>query len=794
MLNSISENPSVLYGPEPNPGDRVGNYILDRKIGAGGMGHVWKATHEATGEPYAVKLLPQMIAAHPDAWDQVLANFQLVRKLNHQNICPVLFLERDPKWGPYLVMTFIDGISLAKYRQRKEAFTVEEVAALLKPVAEALDYAHAQKIIHRDVKHDNILLTLAEDGETITGTFVIDFGLAAQVRSTINRFSQQSVTAVGTRPYMAPEIWRSRPPVAASDQYALGVIAYELLAGFFPFDGDDIAVLRESVLKDEVEGISSLCDSHNRSLSRVLDKEPSKRFADGILEFISSLGNGSSNPATLSKADQLAQNLEQFIREDIKGTFEEDAPGHIDQWTIMGKEGSVLSQFALGACYVLGIGLEKDFATGFEYFRQAAIAGHVPSIYMMAKSLWDHVDGPKDGEKAGPIMMHAANEGYLPAMMRIAEECEKVANEASKTDDEKRQLWDAAFKWYKKSMEQGKLQAKFHVGRLTVEEKIHTESASLAQDGWTMVEESAQAGVIAAQYFLGETTLFGKHGRTQDVREGIKWLTKAAERGDGNATTYLAAWYLKGPLENRDNALGIKYLRMCADAGDAESQFMIANAYRSGFGSIVPDQTEALKWYEMSAAQGHVPAILEVVNLYGGVGELPPNQERAYYWLTEGAKAGSAEAACYAGMAALDGNGTEKSRTTAIYWLRKAAVAGHADAQRFLGLQLMKGKGGDDKFGLNGADEEFEEAAMWLVKAVDSYSNECDLAIDKRLHEAAWLLGLAGLARPHLNPVKALNLFGFKAEVAATVLLGSSGMPLHILMASLEDKLQRESK
>lgn len=134
MLNSISNLPSVLFGPEPNPGDNVGNYKLLQKLGAGGMGQVWKAAHQTTGELYAVKLLPQMIATHPDAWDQVLTNFQLVRKLNHQNICPVHLLERDPQWGPYLVMTFIDGISLAKYQQRKETFTFKEVATLLQSV------------------------------------------------------------------------------------------------------------------------------------------------------------------------------------------------------------------------------------------------------------------------------------------------------------------------------------------------------------------------------------------------------------------------------------------------------------------------------------------------------------------------------------------------------------------------------------------------------------------------------------------------------------------------------------
>ncbi len=277
MSNSLSGNDTVLFGPEPNPGDRLGNYILDRKLGSGGMGQVWKAIHEPTGKPYAIKLLPPIIASNPDAWDQVRRNFDIIENLNHPHICAVKVLDRDPKFGPYLVMAHVEGMTLSKFRQGR-TFTPEQVAALLQPVAQALDFAHSRKVIHRDIKHENIMVVLADDGQTIVDTFVIDFGLAAQVRSTINRFSQQSVTAAGTRPYMAPEIWRSRPPVAASDQYALAVIAYEMLAGFFPFDGDDVAVLREAVLKDEVEAITGLPTIANKALLRGLAKVASNRL------------------------------------------------------------------------------------------------------------------------------------------------------------------------------------------------------------------------------------------------------------------------------------------------------------------------------------------------------------------------------------------------------------------------------------------------------------------------------------------------------------------------------------
>ncbi len=162
-------------------------------------------------EPYAIKLLPAMLATHPDAWDQVLANFQLVRKLQSPEHLPGASAGARPPWGPYLVMTFIDGHSRWQVPAAERDVHRRGGRCAAEARRRGPRHAHAQKIIHRDVKHDNILQTLAEDGETITGTCVIDFGLAAQVRSTINRFSQQSVTAAGTRPYMAPEIWRSRP-------------------------------------------------------------------------------------------------------------------------------------------------------------------------------------------------------------------------------------------------------------------------------------------------------------------------------------------------------------------------------------------------------------------------------------------------------------------------------------------------------------------------------------------------------------------------------------------------------
>lgn len=279
MSNSLSGNDTVLFGPEPKPGDRLGNYILDRKLGSGGMGHVWKATHEPTGKPYAIKLLPPIIASNPDAWDQVRRNFDIIENLNHPHICAVKVLDRDPKFGPYLVMAHVEGMTLNKYRQGR-TFTPEQVAAILKPVAEALDFAHSRKVIHRDIKHENIMVVLANDGQTIVDTYVIDFGLAAESRTVVTQFSQQSAPLAGTLRYMAPELWRGRPPVPASDQYALAVIAYELLAGYFPIDCPDRSMMRDAVLNEEAQSIALLTALQSSGLARGLHKDPNDRCQD----------------------------------------------------------------------------------------------------------------------------------------------------------------------------------------------------------------------------------------------------------------------------------------------------------------------------------------------------------------------------------------------------------------------------------------------------------------------------------------------------------------------------------
>jgi len=231
-------------------GMELGGFRLLKRLRRGGMGEVWQA-HDVTADRLVVvKVLPPELQRSPDEMARVKQTFNRVHDLQHQHICPVYLLGRDSRFGYFLVMKYLEGDTLFAYRTQREShgrLTPAEVLAVLRPVAAALDYAHGRQIIHRDIKPQNIMLR--SDGSDVQ---LVDFGLAAEVRSSAMRVSPVQMETCGTYPYMAPEQWRGELQDASTDQYALAVVAFELLTGHLPFETTDPAILRMCVLNDPV--------------------------------------------------------------------------------------------------------------------------------------------------------------------------------------------------------------------------------------------------------------------------------------------------------------------------------------------------------------------------------------------------------------------------------------------------------------------------------------------------------------------------------------------------------------
>ena len=277
----------------------MGRYEILSELGQGGMGVVYRCLDRTGGVEVAVKGLPPEVSHDAAAMEDIRDNFQLVSDLRHPCIAGIRNLESDPATGDfYLVMDLVSGKNLHRWaKAHQDPGSRNRKLKIITEIASALDYAHERKIMHRDIKPENVMVDL--DGHVK----VLDFGLASQIRSSMSRVSLVTRSQSGTPSYKAPEQWRGQPQNAATDQYSLGVLAYELLAGYLPFDSEDMTILRMSVLSEPMAEISDMPSSVNAALARALAKNPAERFSScgefakalASAAFVATSGNGPGN-------------------------------------------------------------------------------------------------------------------------------------------------------------------------------------------------------------------------------------------------------------------------------------------------------------------------------------------------------------------------------------------------------------------------------------------------------------------------------------------------------------------
>ncbi|MGI6301333.1 MAG: SUMF1/EgtB/PvdO family nonheme iron enzyme [Verrucomicrobiota bacterium] len=272
----------------------LGRYVVRAILGRGGMGIVYRCLDTTADVEVAMKGLPTVISNNYVEMEDIRSNFRLVHNLYHPRIAAVTHLEQDRETEDhYLVMELAQGRNLQQYRKDfpDDQMPLKVALPILRQVAEALDYAHSRGVIHRDIKPSNIMV--GPDGDTK----VLDFGLAAQVHSSMSRLSTEKYSTSGTAPYMAPEQWRGRRQAARTDQYALAVTAYELLSGYLPFENPDHDIMRSAVLNEEPEPIEGLPGPIWRVLKRALSKDAKARF-EACSEFVHALDEAINAPPT----------------------------------------------------------------------------------------------------------------------------------------------------------------------------------------------------------------------------------------------------------------------------------------------------------------------------------------------------------------------------------------------------------------------------------------------------------------------------------------------------------------
>ncbi|HEX6513253.1 MAG TPA: serine/threonine-protein kinase [Chloroflexota bacterium] len=251
------------------PGHTLGGFCIIEKIGRGAMGTVYRARQLALERDVALKVLDS--SEDEAAFKRFRDEAVHVAQLKHPNILPVFDFGRQDD-VTYIAMELADGGTLAA--RIGQPIPAAEAIELLRPVAEAIDYAHAANIIHRDVKPGNLLF---DNGRL----FLSDFGLALMHDTKSSSWAQM----VGTPWYMAPEQFRGNA-VPASDIYALAVTLFQMLTGRVPFDRESALAVALAHLRDPIPSAKAfhpgVPDPVDRVLARGLAKEPSARYPRAI--------------------------------------------------------------------------------------------------------------------------------------------------------------------------------------------------------------------------------------------------------------------------------------------------------------------------------------------------------------------------------------------------------------------------------------------------------------------------------------------------------------------------------
>ncbi len=255
-------------------GARLGErYVLDAKIGEGGMGEVWRGKHLALENEVAIKLLSGSLANNDETKQRFLMEAKLTAQLRSRHAVQVFDFGLTDDDQPYLVMELLRGEPLSERIDRLRGLSFAETASVLSSAAKALQRAHALGIVHRDFKPDNIFLTKNEEQEDEVK--VVDFGIAKLIGSLdearpsatdfaeVAKKSLSTLTRtgklIGTPHYMSPEQVRMSADVGpATDIWAFGIVAFETLTGQTPFEGDDIVTLFANIQLGKARKASEL--------------------------------------------------------------------------------------------------------------------------------------------------------------------------------------------------------------------------------------------------------------------------------------------------------------------------------------------------------------------------------------------------------------------------------------------------------------------------------------------------------------------------------------------------------
>jgi serine/threonine protein kinase len=347
--------------PEQFVGNYLGQYKLVQYLGYGAMARVYKAFHTELRRNAAIKVLHPHFSSDPDFLLQFKAEAQNLARLRHPNIVQVYDASVAGNY-PYLVMEFIDGITLKflieEYREKRVRIPLIRTLRTIYSVGLALAYAHQRNIIHRDVKPSNIMIE--ESGRVV----LADFGLA---RLTTRRSDTETGTIKGTPAYMAPEQALGRASNPRSDIYSLGVIFYELLTGRQPYsDENPLAIAMKHVSDPLIPPravVPEIPEEVEKIVLRAMIKNPNERYSTAK-EYLQDLTKVRLQIKTTRLPTASLSSL-QLSSDKIASWTAPNRPG--------GRHGLQVCMHFIDTGQILNLGLNREYTIGRKHKSQPIV-------------------------------------------------------------------------------------------------------------------------------------------------------------------------------------------------------------------------------------------------------------------------------------------------------------------------------------------------------------------------------------------------------------------------------------
>ena len=262
------------------PGTRVGEYVIDALIGAGGFGCVYRAEHPLIGKKVAIKVLAKKLSVDPAMVSRFIAEARSVNQIQSQYIIDIFGFGQLDDGRQYYIMELLDGLPLDKYINEYSCVPLIKAISILRGIGRALDAAHRNGVAHRDLKPENVFLV--EDDQRGYRPVLLDFGIAKLLGEKRTLHKTRTGAPIGTPFYMSPEQCRGRDVDHRTDIYAFGCMTYRMLTGRVPFDGEGYTDILFKQIQEEprppTEFNANLPSETDAVIAKMMAKDPNARY------------------------------------------------------------------------------------------------------------------------------------------------------------------------------------------------------------------------------------------------------------------------------------------------------------------------------------------------------------------------------------------------------------------------------------------------------------------------------------------------------------------------------------